>query len=113
MRVSAPHHAESHGAIEKFDQTYTRTLKTFGDPSTWRNNYAAANEAYNRSVHRLLSAAGMPLSPIEVWRLGQIVSPYLVPETATNSVCDALQLFFNGDVSFDPQVSNQDQYAAI
>ena len=83
MRVSAPHHAESHGAIEKFNQTYTRTLKTFGDPSTWRNNYAAANEAYNRSVHRLLSAAGMPLSPIEVWRPGQTVSPYLVPETAT------------------------------
>ena len=28
MRVSAPHHSESHGAIEKFNQTYTRTLKT-------------------------------------------------------------------------------------
>ena len=82
MRTSAPHHAESHGIVEKFNQTYARTLKTFqSDPSKWRSNYAAANEAYNRSVHRALSAAGMPLTPIEVWRPGHTVSPYTVPET--------------------------------
>ena len=34
------------------------------------------------------------------------------PNVWRRSVCDALQLIFNGDVSFDPQVSNQDQYAA-
>ena len=67
MRTSAPHHAESHGIIERFNETYTRTLKTFQqDPRDWRDNYAAANEAYNRSVHRALSAAGMPLTPVEI-----------------------------------------------
>jgi hypothetical protein len=87
MRVSAPHHAESHGIIEKFNQKYTRTLKTFGRPAQWRQNYAAANEAYNRSVHRALSAAGMPLTPLEVWRPGQIIASYSVPEaTIRNTV---------------------------
>ena len=81
MRTSAPHHAESHGIIERFNEAYARTLKTFQlNPKDWRSNYAAANEAYNRSVHRALSAAGMPLTPIEVWRPGHIVSPYTVPE---------------------------------
>ena len=82
MRTSAPHHAESHGIIERFNETYARTLKTFQtDPTKWRSNYAAANEAYNRSVHRALSAAGMPLTPIEVWRPGHTVTPYAVPDT--------------------------------
>ena len=81
MRVSAPHHAESHRIVERFNETYARTLKTFGAPIDWQQNYAAANEAYNRSVHKTLSAAGMPLTPLEVWRPGQVITPYSVPET--------------------------------
>ena len=72
------------GIIERFNETYTRTLKTFQqDPPDWRNNYVATNEAYNRSVHRALSAAGMPLTPVEVWRPGHVVAPYTVPEPCT------------------------------
>ena len=112
MRVSAPHHSESHGAIEKFNQTYARTLKTFGKPADWRDNYSAANEAYNRSVHRLLSAAGMPLSPIEVWRPGQTVSAYRIPETTTkDSVPKDYREHYEEQVRLHQQINKCVEYA--
>ena len=79
QRVSAPHHSESHGIIERHNQTYLGILKCFGNTATWREHYAAAFESYNRSPCEALSSKGSKFSPIEVWRPGYKVTPYKIP----------------------------------
>ena len=76
QRVSAPHHSESHGIIERHNRTYLGILQCFGDTSNWREHYAAAFESYNRSPCEALSSKGSKFSPIEVWRPGYKVTPY-------------------------------------
>ena len=79
MRVSAPHHSESHGIIERHNRSHLDILKCFGDTKTWRDYYAAAFESYNRGICAALSKPGARFSPIEMWRPGHKVTPYNVP----------------------------------
>ena len=78
-RVSAPHHAESHGIIERHNQSYLDILKCFGNESNWREHYASAFESYNRSISAPISSSTTKLAPIEVWRPGYTVTPYKIP----------------------------------
>ena len=61
-RVSAPHHAESHGLC-----------------NAWREYYVSAFESYNRSISAPVSSSTTKLAPIEVWRPGYTVTSYKVP----------------------------------
>ena len=78
-RVSAPHHAESHGIIERHNQSYLDILKCFGNEKNWREHYASAFESYNRSISAPISSSTTKLAPIEVWRPGYTVTPYKIP----------------------------------
>ena len=78
-RVSAPHHAESHGIIEAHNRSYLDILKCFGDDKNWRQYYASAFESYNRSISAAISSSTTKLAPIEVWRPGYTVTPYRIP----------------------------------
>ena len=78
-RVSAPHHAESHGIIERHNQSYLDILECFGNESNWREHYASAFESYNRSISAPISSSTTKLAPIEVWRPGYTVTPYKIP----------------------------------
>lgn len=79
MKVSAPHHSESHGIIERHNQTFTGILACFGNVSNWREYYAAAFESYNRSTCEAISSKNSKFSPIEIWRPGYVVTPYGLP----------------------------------
>ena len=56
-RESAPHHAASHGIIERHNQSYIDILKCFGKESNWREHYVSAFESYNRSIRHPSPAA--------------------------------------------------------
>ena len=47
-KVSAPRHSESHGIIERHNETYLNILKCFGNVENWRGHNATAFEAYKR-----------------------------------------------------------------
>ena len=79
MKVSAPHHSESHGIIERHNQTYTGMLACFGGVANWREYYSAAFESYNRSTCEALSSKDAKFSPMEIWRPGYTVTPYGLP----------------------------------
>ena len=70
LRVSAAHHAESHGIIERHNRTYLGNLKCFGNEKNWREHQAASFESYNRSYCEALSSTTARFSPIEIWRPG-------------------------------------------
>ena len=74
--MSAPHYAESHGIIEKHNQSYLDKPKSFGNEKNWWENYVSAFESYNRSISAPISGSTTKLAPIEVWRPGYTVTPY-------------------------------------
>ena len=65
-KVSAPHHSESHGIIERHNETYLNILKCFGNVENWREYYASAFEAYNRCHCEAISSTEAKFSPIEI-----------------------------------------------
>ena len=78
-KVSAPHHSENHGIIERHNETYLNILKCFGNAGNWRERHAAASEAYNRCHCEAISSTKAKFSPIEMWRPGYTVTPYKIP----------------------------------
>ena len=65
-KVSAPHHSESHGIIERHNETYLNILKCFGNVENWREYYASAFEASNRCHCEAISRTEAKFSPIEI-----------------------------------------------
>ena len=78
-KISAPHHSESHGIIERYIETYLNILKCFDNVENWREHYVAAFEAYNRRHCEAISSTETKFSPIEIWHPGYTVTTYKIP----------------------------------
>ena len=74
-KVPAPHHSESHGIIERHNETYMNILKCFDNVESWREHYASAFEAHNRCRCEAISSTEAKFSPIEIWRLVTLSLP--------------------------------------
>ena len=68
-RVKTPHHNESAGVIERFNQSLEGKLRHFTSKGrTWLAAYTDALDAYNGSVEQALSdGPTAAVSPAEVW----------------------------------------------
>ena len=77
--MSAPHHAESYGIIERHNQSCLDILKCFGNEGNGREHCASAFDCDNRRISAPITSSTTKLAPIEVWRPGYTVTPYKIP----------------------------------